>query len=233
MLWIANVIRARVRVSDEISQGKHQVLRKLCCVNFNAPKTGEKKLRAREREKWRRRCMKRKLSTCFSALPRIGEPTCYKQPRPLFLEAKQSEISEQDDHSRSMNKTCTKLMYLVDEQTYHNYIKQAAATGSREERPVMEQNLPNRLENTEQNQETKMLLTLLNSIKRLISSQSSSDSSGPVMPLRECLASDVVESVKPVFVPSCKKVDKKKRKREGKHKRNAKRRTVRIIWEPL
>ena len=35
VLWIANVIRVRVRVSAEISQGKHQVLGKLCCVNFN------------------------------------------------------------------------------------------------------------------------------------------------------------------------------------------------------
>ncbi len=190
-------------------------------------------LRAREREKWRRRCMKSKLSTDFSTLPKICEPTCYKQPSPLFLGAKQPEIPKNDDRSRSMNKTCPRLMYLVDEQTYNNYIKQAAATGSREERPTMEQNLSNRLENAEQNHDTKMLHRLLNSIKKPKSSQSSSVSSVPVMPLTDCLSNNVMESVKPAYMPSCEKVDTKKRKRKGKPIRNAKRRTIPIMWDPL
>jgi len=192
-------------------------------------------LRAREREKWRRRCMKTKLSTDFSTLPKICAPTCYKQPSTLFLGARQPEIPKNDDHSRSVDKTCPRLMYLVDEQTYNNYIKQAAATGSREERPTMEQNFSNRLENAEQNHDTKMLHRLLNSIRKPKSNQSSSASSVRVMPLTDCLSNNVMESVKPACMPSCEKVDTKKRKRKGKpiRLRNAKRRVVPIMWDPL
>ena len=190
-------------------------------------------LRAREREKYRRRCMKTKLSTDFSTLPKIGEATCYKQPNPFVLGAKQPGIPEQDDHSRNKNKTCSKLMYLVDEQTYHNYIEQDASNESLKERSAMEQNLSNRLENTEHDHETKMLHRLLNSIKRLISSQSSPHSSGSVMPSTECSSSDVMESINPVCIPACEKTVKKKRKMERQHIRNAKRRTVPIMWDPL
>ncbi len=190
-------------------------------------------LRAREREKWRRRCMKTKLSTDFSALPKICEPTYYKQPSSFIFGAKQPGIPEQNDYSRSMNKTCPRLMYLVDEQTYHNYIEQDAANESLKECPAMEQNLSNRLENAEQNHETEMLHRLLNSIKKPKSSQSSSVSSVRVMPLTDCLSNNVMASVKPACMASCEKVDTKKRKRKGKSIRNAKRRTIPIMWDPL
>lgn len=186
-------------------------------------------LKSREREKWRRRCMKRKLST---GLPKIAEPACYKQPSPLVFGAKQHELSEHGDYSRNMNNTCLKRMYLVDEDTYRNYLRQVAATRAPEERPAMKQNVSSRLENAEQNQD-KMLLRLPNSMKKLMSFQSSPDSSRPGMPLTERLSRDVMEGIKPACMSVCDKVVKKKRKVKGKHIRNARRRTAPIMWDPL
>mgnify|MGYP006355590073 CR=1 FL=1 len=136
-------------------------------------------LRQRERRKWHRRQMKRRVATQSSPLQNNVEAP-YNRTSPLLVEMKHREMFFHAGNSGDTDNICTRRMHLVDETTYRNYFQHVDAAETHENHPMMNQDVSSRLRNSELEEIVKcFLLGLLNKWMKVKNSETSHVSCEP------------------------------------------------------
>ena len=159
-------------------------------------------LRARDHEKYRRRCLKRNMLTTMHNFDQrnnhknasVGgikqegsvrrpyvEASHHDRASPVGGELWQREIPTRHDSSRVADKSCARKLYLIDENAYRNLVQRDAIAETVEKRPVAEGGLISRLENSESEHKTKSVNTdaspATNDFMRITSASKYTDSS--------------------------------------------------------
>ena len=196
-------------------------------------------LRQRERRKWHRRQMKRRLPTQSSPLQNSVE-ALYNRTSPLVVEMKHREMPFHAGNARDMDNSCTRRMHLVDETTYRNYFQHVDAAETHENHPMMEQDISSRLRNSELEEIVKcFLLGLLNNRIKDTNSQSPHVSCEPVTAVSECVRGMRSGRTKTTRSPPCEKgvleasMAKTNKTTKTKAKTQRNRRNVPVLWDPI
>ena len=142
-------------------------------------------LRARDHEKYRRRCLRKQILT---TIQNVGQRNnhknlsveginhddsvrslCVDEPHhartsSVDVEMEQREIHAYHDNRRGMDKSSARKLYLIDGNAYRNSTQREASAETTKERPVAECGSLSRLENAELEHKIKcVLFKLLNS----------------------------------------------------------------------
>ena len=197
-------------------------------------------LRQRERYKWYRRQLKRRLTSQSSTLQNNVEAS-YNRTSPLVAEKKQREMPFHAGNSRGIDSSCTRRMHLVDETTFRNYFQHVDAAEARENRTMMEQDVSSRLRNSELEEIVKcFILGLLNKWIKDKNSETSHVSCEPATVVPESARNISSERTETTRSRACEKGVMKatKTKKSDKiTKTNAKtqrnRRNEPVPWDPL
>ena len=197
-------------------------------------------LRQRERRKWHRRQMKRRVATQSSPLQNNVEAP-YNRTSPLLVEMKQREMHFHAENSRGMDNSCTRRMHLVDETTFRNYFQHVDAAETHENRTMMEQDVSSRLRNSELEEIVKcFILGLLNKWIKDKNSETSHVSCEPATVVPESARNISSERTESTRLRACKKgvmkamktmKTNKITKTNAKTQRN--RRNEPVPWDPL
>ena len=125
-------------------------------------------LRARDHEKYRRRCLKRKMLTHTRenvSVRRIKqadgpfvEAPHHDRASPVNAELKQDEIPACFDSTRNTDKSSARKLHLVDKTTCRNYAQQVDIAGTPVNRSTMEQDVASMLRNAELGENVKSFL---------------------------------------------------------------------------
>ena len=216
-------------------------------------------LRARDHEKYLRRCLRRKnIATLQHFSQRSNHKNLYvegikhedrvKSPYgevphhegggPVNVETKQRQMHARHDNARNTDKSSARKLYLIDENAYRNLAQHEALAERIEERRVAECGLPSRLENTALEHKLKcVLLKLLNSGTATLNTDSPHATNGyqHLTTLPEYASVKVITSGKPTQKPLCKKIVEKKNMRntERMHIPKTRKRTLSVEWDPI
>ena len=216
-------------------------------------------LRARDHEKYLRRCLRRKnIGTVQNVGQRSNHKNLYVEGikhddrvnspyveapyhgggNSVSVETKQRKIHARYDNARNTDNNSARKLYLIDENAYRNSARHEALAATIEKRPVAECGLPSPLENTALEHKIKsVLFKLLNSGATTMNTDSSHATNDyqHITTSPRYTSVKVITSAKPTEKPLCKKIVEKKNTRntERMHVPKARKRTVSVVWDPI